>query len=222
MTYSYPSARGWGPGWPHCSESAWVAIDDVEYDGGKVTALSVARVRREIVDLVRLLIAETTSRGYDFKNGQCWGAVCRAVRGSTTTPSFHSWGLALDFNSAYNWLGRTDGGDIPGWMVQLWAQYGFFWGGNYSGRKDCMHFEYSRTPADAARDTARAKDEIGGDEMTPEEKATLKRAEAFLDAVTGPLQPGKDDATAGGAGSRVARSVLAFERDHEDPNGVDH
>lgn len=84
-------------------------------------------------------------RGYQFKNGQCWGYNCRPVRGSTTTPSNHSWGLALDFNSVYNWLGRTDGGDIPVWMRDLWKAYGFRWGGDFSGRKDPMHFEYMGT-----------------------------------------------------------------------------
>jgi D-alanyl-D-alanine carboxypeptidase-like protein len=215
MAYLYPSSRGWGPGFPNCSYQAMVPL---EVDG-----IRFGSVRREVHDLAEMLITETIRRGYVYHRSpqQQWGYNCRAVRGSTA-PSFHSWGLALDFNSATNWLGRTDGGDIPSWMVSLWHDYGWGWGGNYTGRKDPMHFEYGRTPADAVRDTQRARDNLGGDDVSPEDEETLRRAKAFLDAVTGPLKPGKDAATAAGAGSRVARSTLAVEQEHPDPNGVDH
>lgn len=174
MTYSYPSARGWGSGWPYCSTSKWTPVGSIEG-----TNATFGNVREEIAPLARLLIRESVMRGYVFKAGQCWGAVCRPVRGSTTTPSFHSWGLALDFNSATNWLGRTDGGDIPGWMVSLWGAYGFFWGGNYASRKDPMHFEYAGTPSQAQTDLERARrDGIGEDRMTDAEKAAFQALQA--------------------------------------------
>lgn len=183
----------------------------------------VGGVHPKIHDLFEMLYVESVERGYRIRSvpTQTWGFAWRAIRGSSPpTPTNHSAGVATDVNSAVNWLGRADGGDIPRWMPDLFNRYGFRWGGDYSGRKDPMHFEFMGTVEDAAEMTAKAEEELMA--LTPEEKATLTRAERFLDALTGPLKPGKDEATAAGAGERVARSVLAFERDAKDPDGVEH
>jgi hypothetical protein len=134
--------------------------------------VSFGGIRREVRELAALLISESHRRGYRFRDGECWGAVCRPVRGTedspNPTPSNHSWGLALDFNSRTNYLGRTtpavEGaviGDIPPWMPKLWADYGWRWGGNYSGRKDPMHFEFVGTPRAARRLTRKARKAFG-------------------------------------------------------------
>jgi len=75
----------------------------------------------------------------------------RPIRGSTTTPSNHSWGLALDINWDKNPMTSTLITDMPGTVVNAWKDLGFGWGGNYGGRKDSMHYEYNGTPQDAAR-----------------------------------------------------------------------
>lgn len=165
-----PAHQGWGPGWPYCQEEKW------EYVVVPGLDVSFGRARKEIVPLMIRLIQECVLRGYVFKDGQCWGANCRAIRGSNS-PSVHSWGLALDFNSLTNWLGREDGGDIPSWMVTLWNEYGFRWGGNYSGREDPMHFEFMGTPADVVRLAEKARNEgLGEDRMTDQEKKQLEQA----------------------------------------------
>lgn len=160
-----PDARGWGSGWPNCQSDKWEPVGKV--DG---TQASFGSGRREVVPLVRLLIAETARRGYVFHPHpqQCWGAVCREIRDSNPkVPSNHSWGLAFDFNSVYNFLGRADGGDVPKWMVALWNHYGFRWGGDYTDRKDPMHFEFMGSQADAKHLHDEARKNLGGGDDVP-------------------------------------------------------
>lgn len=145
------ASRGWGRGWPHCQS-------------GKLRVVVVKRsvrlaVREEIAPLVGWLCAETMRRGYPLRTGQCWGFACRAIRGSST-PSNHSWGLAVDLNSLANPMGPRLVTDMPDWMPRLWKNHGFRWGGTYSSRKDAMHYEYMLTPR-AAKATARRLEPVG-------------------------------------------------------------
>ena len=65
----------------------------------------------------------------------------RPIRGTVGQPSAHSYGLALDLNAASNPLSATSGGlYLHPEFVKCWTDAGFFWGGNFSGRKDPMHF----------------------------------------------------------------------------------
>src|SRR5436190_5896767 len=61
----------------------------------------------------------------------------RYIRGSGGW-SAHSWGLAIDINKATNPLGSF--GSQPPVMTRIFTDFGFFWGGNFTGRKDPMHF----------------------------------------------------------------------------------
>jgi hypothetical protein len=48
-------------------------------------------------------------------------------------------------------------------MPQLWESYGFRWGGNYSGSKDAMHYEFMGSVSDAASQTTKARNAgLGG------------------------------------------------------------
>ncbi len=134
-------SRGWGPGWPGCQTGRLVTV---AVPGG--VRLSV---RREIAPLVAWLCEETARRGYALRSGQCWGFACRSIRGSSS-PSNHSWGLAVDLNSLANPMGPSLRTDMPAWMPELWTRHGFRWGGTYATRKDAMHYEYMGTPAGAA------------------------------------------------------------------------
>lgn len=107
-----------------------------------------------------------------------WSWACRAVRGSATTASDHSWGLAVDLNAPRHPLGTegtfTDGQvrAIRGLLAQPRFR-NFRWGGDYFSRADEMHFFYAGTPADADADTALLLE----DDMTREEfRAELKAA----------------------------------------------
>jgi hypothetical protein len=70
---------------------------------------------------------------------------CRPVA-DTGQPSMHSWGAAIDINTAHAdyWQWRTSGGyinRIPAEIVAIFERHGFIWGGKWS-HYDTMHFEY--------------------------------------------------------------------------------
>jgi hypothetical protein len=70
---------------------------------------------------------------------------CRPVA-DTGQPSMHSWGAAIDINTAHAdyWQWRGSGGyinRIPAEIVALFERHGFIWGGKWA-HYDTMHFEY--------------------------------------------------------------------------------
>ena len=73
---------------------------------------------------------------------------CRSVAG-TAQASMHSWGAAIDLNTAYAdyWRWEGSGGDpvyrnrIPPEVVAVFERHGFIWGGRWA-HFDTMHFEY--------------------------------------------------------------------------------
>lgn len=158
----------WGPGWPNCQPSKIKTdfqVSGTRFPGG---------VRYELVDLITMLVQETKNRGYRFGTASdpsygCWGYSCRAISGSNT-PSNHSWGLAVDINAPSNPYTSPLVTDMPGWMPDLWNEYGFRWGGDYSGSKDAMHYEFMGSVSDAAAQTSKAKSRNlgGGGTPTPE------------------------------------------------------
>lgn len=68
----------------------------------------------------------------------------RNISGSSNL-SLHSWAIAIDFNYKGNELGDSTPA-MDKRIVAIFKKNGFFWGGDYRGRKDGMHFEwYSRS-----------------------------------------------------------------------------
>lgn len=161
--YARTSAqRGWGAGWPSCrgAKTAGTAIVQADRSGTRFS------VHKRIARLVDLLIDESERRGYLLVKGQCGGYNCRPI-GGTSTASNHSWGLAIDVNWGRNPMKRPLTTDIPRWMIDLWARYGFAWGGDYG---DPMHFEFMGSPADADAMTALAVRELLGKAPAPPPK----------------------------------------------------
>jgi len=66
----------------------------------------------------------------------------RNIRGRTS-PSLHSWGVAVDVNAAWNALGKKPTMS-PG-FVKCFTDAGFNWGGVWK-RPDGMHFELAKLP----------------------------------------------------------------------------
>lgn len=202
------SDRGWGPGWPNCQHGNIVTI--VRSDGVRLP------VHREIKVLVALLCDETERRGYNLVPGWCWGFACRAIRGSSS-PSNHSWGLAVDLNAPTNPMTSPLKTDMPGWMPEMWNSYGFRWGGDYSGRRDAMHYEFLGTPGEAKQMTAKAQASLGGkdwfDMATKDELREVVREE--IDRVMDGLfskSPEKAKAASGRGDS--ALNLLVENRNH--------
>lgn len=197
------SARGWGSGWPNCQQDKLVTL--TRADGLRFP------VHEAISQLIAILIDETERQGYDVKAGQSWGFACRPIRGSSTTPSNHSWGLAVDINAPSNPMRTEFVCDMPTWMPSLWWKYGLFWGGWYQSIKDPMHFEFLGTPQDLRAATTRAKRDLGKAESVPyplfgERSDRVRAVQERLVALG--FDPGPVD---GIYGSKTEAAVEGFE-----------
>ncbi len=153
MTETTAAQRGWGPGWPSCQSSKMTTIHPCGL------ALSVRREAATVLDyLVRRFDAEVedVNAGHDD-----WGFACRAIRGSSPPrPSNHSWGLAVDLNSTQHPLstaGTFTSGQVLAIHLMTHEMRWVRWGGDYTHRKDEMHFELLGTPTDIAGLTRRVK-----------------------------------------------------------------
>lgn len=150
-----PKSKHWGNGWPVDRS------DDMRRVSANESHAKV-KVHRRISRLVNILLDESEERGYVFHKNQCGGYSNRPIKHAghlTTTPSNHSWGLAVDLNSIIN-PQSSDGTvttNIPKWMVVMWRSFGFAWGGHYHNKfKDPMHFEFMGGPLDADDMTLKA------------------------------------------------------------------
>jgi len=68
----------------------------------------------------------------------------RAQRGSSSI-SMHAYAIAIDVDPAAHGLGNKTA-TFPAWYVKCWADAGFAWGGNWTTRRDSMHFEITKLP----------------------------------------------------------------------------
>jgi hypothetical protein len=137
--------RGWGQGWPvnRSDDMAWARA---------ARSRTQFQVHHLIAPIVQYVIDEVERRGYLLHYpGQTpddWSYNNRPIRGSSR-PSNHSWGLAIDIDATQFPLGSSK--RLPQWVVDLFKAHGFDYGGDWSGRKDPMHFEFNGWPSDARR-----------------------------------------------------------------------
>jgi hypothetical protein len=98
---------------------------------------STVHVRSHIAMVPALHVIFGSVQQYIKTYDGCY--VVRDVRGSDTTLSLHSWGLAIDLNAADNPLGGTS--HQPEELIETFKAHGFWWGGDFHTRKDPMHFQ---------------------------------------------------------------------------------
>ena len=72
-----------------------------------------------------------------------WGGCfnIRNIAGSNNW-SNHSWACAVDISPSTNGFTFTPGTTIAHPVIDAFKRQGALWGGDYSGRKDPMHFEF--------------------------------------------------------------------------------
>lgn len=119
--------------------SAWVAVRQEwkRKHPGQTTAFYDNRMASWVRDEALKIIS---SFGGDVFSGT---TVLRYIRGYEKQGllSPHSFGIAIDINSAQNPLGSKLITTFPAWYVDCWLKAGLIWGGHFKNRKDCMHFE---------------------------------------------------------------------------------
>lgn len=179
-TPSYSStaaSRGWGSGWPTDRTGSMTTFSIPTTWMGNSAGTSKWRqsgsqsfqMHRDVAGTLHLLLTEVQRRGYPLVSGWCWGYGNRAI-GGTNSPSNHSWGLAADLNAPDNPI-SFDGRlytNMPSWVPNLFAQYGWAWGGDYVGNvHDGMHYEFMGTTSDAVRASAAARKELHGGPPPP-------------------------------------------------------
>lgn len=153
------AGRGWGQGWPHCSASLMKTVVAKD-QGGKGKDIRVT-VRAEVAQMVVYLL-EATDKLYNVNQSDTGGYNCRPIAG-TSTPSNHSWGLAIDINWNENPRTAPLHSVIPPAVVAMWNDCGWFWGGFYAhSTPDAMHFEYVGKPSEVKGHTAKALAHLNG------------------------------------------------------------
>lgn len=97
-------------------------------------------------DLVRPLTLAFTNlihRGHVGELKTWDGCFNIRLKRSGGTPSLHSWGIAIDVNSAWNRQGEEP--TLSTEFVRCFTDAGFDWGGNW-GKPDAMHFQLKEFP----------------------------------------------------------------------------
>jgi hypothetical protein len=145
-------------GWPASKDRAELKIKSYEIKGSKTKiacAEAVAPLLVGFLEEFHELIEPIDEGTLDD-----WGYAFRMIRGSEDRLSNHSSGTAIDVNATQHPLGKI--GTFPSEKVPmiraLAKKYGLKWGGDYSGRKDEMHFEVILTPAKVAERIKKLKE----------------------------------------------------------------
>lgn len=144
-------------GWSVSTNKAAIGVVDFKVEGvsfpGGVRKGDVATVLGYVVERLHKEVEKLHS-------GWCWGYDYKPIEGSSTI-SNHASGTAVDFNAPNHPMGSS--GTFSATQVAtihkiLAVCSGCVrWGGDYTGRKDEMHFEINCTPATLAKLAARLR-----------------------------------------------------------------
>lgn len=145
-------------GWTGIAHSADPRLADFPWVTGKVRSGDVWTVLNHVAERFNTEVEPIVK-------AKSWGWAYRLIRGAKAL-SNHASGTAVDFNAPDHWLGEV-GTFTP---VQVRAIHSILadcggvvrWGGDYSGRKDEMHFEINLGAAGSAAKVAAAAAKIKG------------------------------------------------------------
>lgn len=161
----------WGARWPDCSAS-----QNARAAGGGVAV----NIHKDLAALTAGLLAATREvHGYVLHQDQTGGFVCRPI-GGTRTASNHSISTALDINWRENEFSYSPRYTLPRSVIDMWRMNGWSWGGDWSGKKDTMHFEWVRSREVARQYTERFYQTV--EELSTEQDALLRQINENLHA----------------------------------------
>jgi len=103
-----------------------------------ITKLYCHKKLTEIFQVVFEKIDRKGLRGKIRTFGGCYNYRPKRTSGKLST---HSWGIGIDLNPETNPQGKP--GDMHTGVVEIFQEFGFKWGGDWSGKsKDPMHFQF--------------------------------------------------------------------------------
>lgn len=143
------SQNGWNAGTP-------AAIGGLDTSAVPGTSVKLPQgVRKGDVATVLLYVAQQFHRTVEpLHPGWCWGYHYKHIEGSTTL-SNHASGTAIDLNAPNHPMGRANTFSASKRAairaILRYCDGVVRWGGDYTGRRDDMHFEIVKGAADVAR-----------------------------------------------------------------------
>lgn len=136
--------RNCGNTWIESSQ--WIARED-PIEGGKVRFLGCpipGGINIKLLPYLKEAEARIKAEGIDYQIRNATATAWRKIREGQNL-SMHSWGAAIDINTDTNPLG-SDKTTIPKRVIEIMESVGLYWGGNWKGRPDPMHFEMRINP----------------------------------------------------------------------------
>lgn len=139
---------------------------------------------------------------------QCGSYVCRKIAG-TDRSSSHSIGTTGDINWRRNPMRRPLTEDIPAWVRDMFARYGFNLGRDFRPVPDPMHFSPRLDPDGMLAMLHRARRELGGPGPPPGWRPVLRRGSSG--PVVEELQRKLNITVDGDFGLATERAVKEFQ-----------
>lgn len=169
------------------SQNGWPVVGKAACDQGPFLGVTFPNgiLAGDVATIARWQLARYVALVEPLKAGTCWGWFDRAIRGATTK-SNHASATAWDINADKYPLGAQPEDVMSAAKIKACRQIvnesgGVLrWGGNYSGRKDVMHWEINVGRTTAASFAARIR---AGDAPGQEEHVDAKDAQLFVDTL---------------------------------------
>lgn len=176
-------------GWPASPDGNAIDIVDLVVNG---TSFPGGCHGGDVHTVFAYLVAQFHARVEPLHPGWCWGYEYRQNRNANNL-SCHASGTAIDFNapSHPNGAAGTYSAEQVRAIREIQAELMgvVYWGGDFSGTKDEMHFEINGTPGQV---TAAARKVLGA--SAPPEHTTVPEIEDDDDMIIVTTDPHKEKA----------------------------
>lgn len=140
-------------GWQASEDKSAIGIENPKVPGTDVDFPQGIR-KGDVTTILMYVASQFHAHVEPLVDGECWGYFYKFIEGSTTI-SNHASGTAIDLNAPKHPMGAsgtfnaTQVGQIR--KILTFLEGAVRWGGDYSGRKDEMHFEINQGAMVVAR-----------------------------------------------------------------------
>lgn len=176
------------------SQNGWLVATAAQQDDGLYAGVEFPNgaLAGDVAWVFRWLVEQLDYWVEPIVDGSCWGWYVKPVAGQTTGYSNHSSGTAMDYNATKHGLGAEDTftpaqvSTVHRLLAELDGVVR--WGGDYSGRKDPMHFEIVKNAAAVHAVRLKLEDDVTAAEVWTQDVITnpKQRADSPLATPPGP------------------------------------